>query len=339
MIYDMKNKVILYSLLIFAFFGCTPKSFKVNVEMANANGKTAYLQKIINNETVNIDSCLIENNMAVFNLKTEKNNDAYHIFIKGWRRALPFFADNKDVTIKGDFNAYHKTTITASETQHILDEINRKIDGLDETNQKLFITEYVKNNSENALSPYLIYRYKWAFNLSELRNLTELFPEGFNSGYYGKLLDYIKLLERTEVGNDFIDFTLDNIEGQPITLSSVVKDNKLVMIDFWASWCPDCRVENPNVVSVYDDFKDNGFEIVSVSLDTDRNAWIKGIKEDNLYWEYHLSDLKGWNCVPASEYGVAFIPQNVLINTEGKIVAKNLSGDKLKLFVSRYLRQ
>ena len=111
------------------------------------------------------------------------------------------------------------------------------------------------------------------------------------------------------------------------------------MIDFWASWCPDCRVENPNVVSVYDDFKDNGFEIVSVSLDTDRNAWIRGIKEDNLYWKYHLSDLKGWNCVPASEYGVAFIPQNVLINTEGKIVAKNLSGDKLKLFVSRYLRQ
>ena len=82
MIYDMKNKIILYSLLMLVFFACTPKSFKVNVEMANANGKTAYLQKIINNETVNIDSCLIENNMAVFNLKTEKNNDAYHIFIK-----------------------------------------------------------------------------------------------------------------------------------------------------------------------------------------------------------------------------------------------------------------
>ena len=334
----MKNKVILYSLLIFTFFGCTPKSFKVNVEMANANGKTAYLQKIINNETVNIDSCLIENNMAVFNLKTEKNNDAYHIFIKGWRRSLPFFADNKDVTIKGDFNAYHKTTIIASETQHILDEINRKIDGLDEANQKLFITEYVKNNSENTLAPYLIYKYKWAFNLNELKKLEGLFSKDFNSGYYGKLSEYINLLERTDVGKDYIDFTLNNTDGQEITISDIVKNNKLVMIDFWASWCPDCRVENPNVVAVYNDFKDKGLEIVSVSLDTDKDAWLKGIKEDNLYWENHLSDLKGWNCVPASEYGVSFIPQNVLINNEGKIVAKNLNGEELKAFVSRYLR-
>lgn len=335
----MKNKILIYSLLLFALFACAKNTFKVDVDISNANGKTAYLQKIINNEMFNVDSCVIENNKAEFYLGSDKDNDAYHIFIKGWRRALPFFADNNDVTIKGDFNAYHKIVITASETQHLLDEFNKKIDGLDEANQKAFITEFVNNNSNNTLSPYLIYRYKWAFNLAELRNLTELFPEDFNSGYYGKLLDYISLLERTEVGNNFVDFTLDNIEGQPVALSSVVKDNKLVMIDFWASWCPDCRVENPNVVALYDDFKDQGLEIVSVSLDTDRNAWLKGIKEDNLYWRYHLSDLKGWNCVPASEYGVAFIPQNVLINTEGKIVAKNLSGDNLKLFVSQYLKQ
>ncbi len=335
----MKNNVIIYSLLLLTFFACTTKSFKVNVEMTNANGKMAYLQKIINNETVNIDSCLIENNKAEFNLKSDKFNDAYHIFIKGWRRALPFFADNKDVTIKGDFNAYHKIVVTASETQHILNEFNRKMDGLDETNQKLFVTEHVKNNPENALSSYLIYRYKWAFDLSELRNLTELFPEDFNSGYYGKLTEYIELLERTEVGKNYIDFTLNDMEGQPIAISDIVKNNKLVMIDFWASWCPDCRVENPNLVDIYNRYKDKGLEIVSVSLDTDKESWLKGIKEDNLYWKNHVSDLKGWNCVPASEYGVAFIPQNVLINTEGKIVAKNLNGDNLKVFVSRYLRQ
>lgn len=324
--------------MVFAFFACNKNTYKVDVEITNANGKTAYLQKIINNETVNVDSCLIENNKAVFNLNKRNDNDAYHIFIKGWRRALPFFTDNNDVTIKGDFNAYHKIVITASETQNILDELNRKINDSDDNNIKLLISEYVKNNSESSLSPYLVYKYKWAFNLGELKKLSTLFSENNNLGYKGKLIEYIELLERTDVGKDYIDFTLNNTEGLAVTISEIIKNNKLVMIDFWASWCPDCRVENPNIVDVYNDFKDKGLEIVSVSLDTDKDAWLKGIKEDNLYWENHLSDLKGWNCVPASEYGVAFIPQNVLINNEGKIVAKNLNGEELKAFVSRYLR-
>ena len=324
--------------MVFAFFACNKNTYKVDVEITNANGKTAYLQKIINNETVNVDSCLIENNKAVFNLNKSNDNDVYHLFIKGWRRALPFFTDNNDVTINGDFNAYHKVAITASETQNILDELNRKINDSDDNNIKLLISEYVKNNSENTLAPYLIYKYKWAFNLNELKKLEGLFSKDFNSGYYGKLSEYINLLERTDVGKDYIDFTLNNTDGQEITISDIVNNNKLVMIDFWASWCPDCRVENPNVVAVYNDFKDKGLEIVSVSLDTDKDAWLKGIKEDNLYWENHLSDLKGWNCVPASEYSVAFIPQNVLINNEGKIVAKNLNGEELKTFVSRYFR-
>ena len=96
----MKSKIIICSLMVFALFACNKNTYKVDVEITNANGKTAYLQKIINNETVNVDSCLIENNKAVFNLNKSNDNDAYHIFIKGWRRALPFFTDNNDVTIK-----------------------------------------------------------------------------------------------------------------------------------------------------------------------------------------------------------------------------------------------
>ena len=334
----MRTKIIICSLFVFAFFACNKNTYKLDVEITNANGKTAYLQKIINNEMVNVDSCLIKSNKAVFNLNKSNDNDIYHLFIKGWRRALPFITDNNDVTINGDFNAYHKIIITASETQHLLDEFNRKMNNLDDNNIKMLIAEYVKNNSESSLSPYLVYKYKWAFDLGELKKISTLFAENNYSGYKGKLTEYIELLERTDVGKDYIDFALNNTEGQEITISDIVKNNKLVMIDFWASWCPDCRVENPNVVAVYNDFKDKGLEIISVSLDTDKDAWLKGIKEDNLYWENHLSDLKGWNCVPASEYGVAFIPQNILINNEGKIVAKNLNGEELKAFVSRYLR-
>jgi peroxiredoxin len=240
--------------------------------------------------------------------------------------------------INGDFNAYHKINITASESQKILDEINRKLSKANDDVVKMIVSDYVINNGNNALAPYILYRYKWAFNLNDFKELIKYFPSDINSGYYQKIKEYIQMLERTEVGQPYIDFTLNNIDGESVTLSELVGKSKLIMIDFWASWCPDCRVENPNVVETYELYKDKGLEIVSVSLDTDKEAWLKGIKEDNLSWNNHLSALNGWNCPAATEYGVAFIPQNVIINEEGIIVAKNLSGDNLKSFVARNLR-
>lgn len=335
----MRNKIIISALLILTLFSCSKNSFKINVEIENANGRTAYLQKIVDRETVNIDSVVINSNKFTFDVKNNKSNDILHLYIKGWRRSVPFVADNKDVNIKGDFNAYNKLEITASETQKILDEFNRKFNSTNnDDSKKILVTDFVRNCPESVLSPYLLYRYKWAFNLNELKSVSKYFSENLNSGYLSKIEEYIELLERSERGKPYIDFTLNNTEGQAVSLSSLVGKHKLIMIDFWASWCPDCRVENPNLVAVYNDYKDKGLEIISVSLDTDKNAWLKGIEEDNLVWENHVSALKGWNCPAASEYGVAFIPQNVLINEEGIIIAKNLDGEKLRNFVSRYLK-
>ena len=332
------KKIIICSLVILSFFSCSRNIFTVDVEMQNANGKTAYLQRMIDNELVNIDSALIENNNAIFKVKKSDNNDAYHLYIKGWRRAVPFFADNQNVVINGDFNAYNKINVTAALTQKNLDEINRKLSKADDQIVKMMVSEYVKNNRNDALAPYLLYKYKWAFNLRDFKELIKHISRDVNSGYYEKIKEYIQMLERTSVGQPYIDFTLNNIDGEAVTLSELVGKSKLIMIDFWASWCPDCRVENPNIVEAYELYKDKGLEIVSVSLDTDKEAWLKGIKDDNLSWNNHLSALNGWNCPAATEYGVAFIPQNVLINEKGIIVAKNLNGDNLKLFLARYLR-
>lgn len=332
------KKILICTLVIFSFFSCSRNKFTVDVEMQNANGKTAYLQRMINNELINIDSALIENNKASFKIKKSDNNDAYHLYIKGWRRAVPFFADNQNVVINGDFNAYNKINVTAALTQKNLDEINRKLSKADDQIVKMMVSEYVKNNRNDALAPYLLYKYKWAFNLRDFKELIKHISRDVNSGYYEKIKEYIQMLERTSVGQPYIDFTLNNIDGEAVTLSELVGKSKLIMIDFWASWCPDCRVENPNIVEAYELYKDKGLEIVSVSLDTDKEAWLKGIKDDNLSWNNHLSALNGWNCPAATEYGVAFIPQNVLINEKGIIVAKNLNGDNLKLFLARYLR-
>ena len=111
------KRLIISSVMILTLFACAKNTFRIDVEMTNANGKVVYLQKIIDNDFVNVDSVLIKDNKAHFDVKKEDNSDAYHIFIKGWRRALPFFPDNEDIVINGDFNNYNKIAIDAATTQ------------------------------------------------------------------------------------------------------------------------------------------------------------------------------------------------------------------------------
>jgi thiol-disulfide isomerase/thioredoxin len=105
---------------------------------------------------------------------------------------------------------------------------------------------------------------------------------------------------------------------------------KVVLIDFWASWCGPCRKENPNVVSLYEKYKDKGFTVFSVSLDSDKNAWMRAIETDKLIWPYHISELKRWDGLLSRSYGVNSIPFTVLIDAEGKVIEKNLRGPMLE---------
>jgi peroxiredoxin len=140
-------------------------------------------------------------------------------------------------------------------------------------------------------------------------------------------IGYLKRIKGISVGDVAPDFTLNSPEGTSISLSSL--RGKYVLIDFWAAWCGPCRMENPNVVRMYNKYKDKGFTIYGVSLDDNRDAWLAAIKKDGLPWT-HGSELKKWNSGVAQAYGVNAIPATYLLDKEGKVIAKNLRGAALE---------
>lgn len=146
----------------------------------------------------------------------------------------------------------------------------------------------------------------------------------------GKFVNEASLM----IGGVAPDIKLNGPDGKPVSLSSL--RGKVVLIDFWASWCGPCRRENPNVVKMYQKYKDQGFEIFGVSLDNDANRWKGAIKTDGLTW-FHGSDLMGWKSKPAQMYQVHSIPATFLLDKQGKIIAKGLRGAELEAAVANAL--
>ena len=180
---------------------------------------------------------------------------------------------------------------------------------------------------DQAFAPFVIYwSMRYRLPLEELKALRAKIDPSLNEHPYTKQLDeYIRLAAFSE-GSDMPDFTLPDQNGKKIKLSDF--RGKYVLIDFWASWCGPCMREMPNIVKLYKECKGKNFEILGVSLDSKKEAWLGAIKKNNMKWP-QVSDLEMWSTAPVKLCNVTAIPYTVLIDPQGKVVALDLRGEKL----------
>ncbi len=200
----------------------------------------------------------------------------------------------------------------------------------------VFIKSFIDKNTNSLACLAMIDKLSPDDNLAYYKKIDESLNKSLPNNSYSKMF-HKKVLElsRLSIGAVAPEISLNTPDGKTIALSSL--KGKVVLVDFWASWCRPCRAENPNVVRMYNTYKDKGFEVYSVSLDKDKAPWIKAISDDQLIWPSHVSDLGYWQSSVVKQYNISGIPFTCLLDKEGKIVAKGLRGEELELKIKQLL--
>ncbi len=350
-------------------------SFQLKGTLSDSKAETLYLEKLGTSKQVIIDSVILDENgnfeftnytpkIGFYRIKTNDKNFAMLVLDSADKVTITGSVKDLGNTFKVEGSS--ETTIfieynNLSKSRDIkLDSLNKEFQLLMETNKMdsirmdslSAIFEAPYNSIINRTNTLMVDKISKNTNMySSIMAIQALDPDKYldlykslDAGLSKKFPndknvimfhDVVERMLSTNVGQFAPEISLPSPDGKEIALSSL--KGKLVLIDFWASWCGPCRKEMPNVIKIYSKFKNKGFEIYGVSLDQDKEKWMEAITKDGINWP-QVSDLKYWDNVAARIYNVQGIPYTVLIDKDGKIISKNLRGQELEKKIAEVLK-
>ena len=298
--------------------------YTIKGSIEGINSGKAFLAKIdlVTNERVDIDSVEIQNGKFTFSGKVESPY-LHTIFINNKLSKIHFFLENNDIEIFADINNLEHAKITGSREDSLFHSYKTE----DIFDRKIGM-EIMLNYPDYSFAAFTAY---YQFQIHNIHADTlDIIMQGFKESvdktvYYKHLVKLYNTLERVAISKPAPEFTIPDTKGNLIRLDDF--KGKYVLIDFWASWCAPCRAANPKLVHIYNTFNKRNFTIVGISVDRNKDGWIKAIQTDELPWT-NLSNLKGWDEV-SNIYGVKAIPQNFLLDPNGIIIDKNIEIDNM----------
>ncbi len=362
-------KKFLVLILGIALFACTQKQhgFKIEVKLDGADGQIL-LEQRGKGEWIAIDTADIIDNVAVLTGEVEFPSE-YYLSVIGKRPKTMIFVENGKITVSGHADSLNLVKVTGSATHDeylkVYNQINsateeymdvyrqaREAGQAGDTAKSRTLMEqvydiynsigvmqedFIKNNPASYISPYFLSRIQYEKEVEQLDSLLNILdPKMDVVPSVVDLKERVELLKKLAVGKTAPDFVMNDPDGNPVRFSDIYSENEVTLLDFWAAWCGPCRAENPNVVAVFNEYKDKGFTVFGVSLDRTKEDWLKAISDDGLTWT-HVSDLAYWNNAAAQMYAVNSIPSSLLVDKTGTIIAKNKRGDELRAAVAEKL--
>jgi peroxiredoxin len=364
----MKHFFSLFLLVFFLASCSTGPHYTVKGKIDGSDSIIFYIQKREAGKTTSIDSAISKKGHFTMKKGAVAYPQLVQLVAGTSRKRIAFYLENSEITITGSIDSLFNARVTGSKTQ---DELNSIIDmnkplsdkytklyqeyqvarrvnnktlvasleqRADSIQNEMTVIEknFVKSHPKSYVTPGILTNLSYSISLEELESMLN----GLDTSL-AKLPQMVSLNEKLNamklvaVGQKAPDFTQNDPAGKPVSLASKV-GAKLLLIDFWASWCAPCRQENPAVVKVYNEFHKKGLEIIGVSLDQSKEEWLKAISDDKLTWT-HVSDLKYKGNEAAKLYAVSSIPSNFLLDEKGVIIGRNLTGESLEKKVKEVL--
>ncbi len=359
----MKNGVYILIVTIFSLmlYSCeqSVEGTIIKGQIEQAGNLQAYLDQV----TLNKASAVLQktdvdsNGEFEFTFPEGLKKGIYNIRLGRQRLTLILDGTEDLIELNTSINQLKDANVSFSGSPHSASYYNF----LNGVNARKYTGQDISSFIDTAASPYgpAMLTYQMGNSVQALplqeaavNRLSEMYPEDMSAKGMAERISGVRRQvalmqanDKIQVGQPAPDISLPSPSGKTYSLSDL--KGKVVLLDFWASWCGPCRRENPNVVKVYDKYKDKGFTVFSVSLDgvdermkarlgsqdrvnqmmeSSKSKWIAAIEKDNLKWEYHVSDLKKWSAAPAAKYGVTTIPKAFMIDREGKIAAVSVRG-------------